>query len=135
MGSYFQLYDTRNPMNIHDSTQAQFLSSPVFTEPLGSQSEVNSLKVKGSPGDRKELLKAAKQYEAFFVSYLMKVMRETVHESEMSGKMGSYFYSFYDQEIGNRASESGGIGITQMVQEYIEKNYPPSTKVPDGEDR
>ena len=122
-------------MNIHDATHAQFLSSPVFTDPIGSQSELNALKVNGSPGDQKELIKAAKQYEAFFVSYLMKVMRETVHESEMSGKMGSYFYSFYDQEIGNRASESGGIGITQMVQEYIEKNYPPSAKVPESADR
>ena len=89
-------------MNIHDSTQAQFLSSPVFTDPLGNQIDANQLKVKGSPDDQKELIKASKQYEAFFVSYLMKVMRETVHESEMSGKMGSYFYSFYDQEIGNR---------------------------------
>lgn len=122
-------------MNIHDSTQARFLSSPVFTDPPGNQIDVNQLKSQGSHDDKKELIKAAKQYEAFFVSYLMKVMRETVHESEMSGKMGSYFYSFYDQEIGNRASESGGIGITQMVQEYIEKNYPPSAKVPDSEDR
>ena len=122
-------------MNINDSTHAQFLSSPVFTDPLGGQNEVNSLKAKGGLGEPKELIKAAKQYEAFFVSYLMKVMRETVHESEMTGKMGSYFYSFYDQEIGNRAAESGGIGITQMVQEYIEKNYPPPAKVPDSEDR
>ncbi|MCC6141076.1 MAG: rod-binding protein [Nitrospira sp.] len=122
-------------MNIHDSTQAQFLSSPIFTDPLGSQSDVSAVDAKSRLGDQKELLKAAKQYEAFFVSYLMKVMRETVHESEMSGKMGSYFYSFYDQEIGNRASESGGIGITQMVQEYIEKNYPPTAKVSDGEHR
>ena len=122
-------------MNIQDSTQAQFLSSLVFADPLANQGGVNPLKLKGSPGDQKELIKAAKQYEAFFVSYLMKVMRETVHESEMSGKMGSYFYSFYDQEIGNRASESGGIGITQMVQEYIEQNYPPAAKVPGSEDR
>jgi len=122
-------------MNIHDSTQTQFLISPVLTDPLASQSEVNSLKIKMNSGDQQELIKAAKQYEAFFVSYLMKVMRETVHESGMSGKMGSYFYSFYDQEIGNRASESGGIGITQMVQEYIQKNYPPTAKVPDSEDR
>lgn len=122
-------------MNINDATHAQFLSSPVFTDPIGNQSELNALKGNGSPSDQKELIKAAKQYEAFFVSYLMKVMRETVHESEMSGKMGSYFYSFYDQEIGNRASESGGIGITQMVQEYIEKNYPPSAKVPESADR
>jgi flagellar protein FlgJ len=102
-------------MNINDSTQAQFLTSPVFTNALGNQDELNSLKAKGTLADQKELIKAAKQYEAFFVSYLMKVMRETVHESEMTGKMASYFYSFYDQEIGNRASESGGIGITQMV--------------------
>ncbi len=122
-------------MNIHDSTHAQFLSAPAFTDPLRNQSEITSLKAKENAADQKELIKAAKQYEAFFVSYLMKVMRETVHESEMSGKMGSYFYSFYDQEIGNRAAESGGIGITQMVQEYIEKNYPPTAKVPDREDR
>lgn len=122
-------------MNINDSTQAQFLASPVFTNPLGNQDEINLLKAKGNQVDQPALLKAAKQYEAFFVSYLMKVMRETVHESEMTGKMGSYFYSFYDQEIGNRASESGGIGITQMVQEYIEKNYPPAAKVPDSRDR
>jgi peptidoglycan hydrolase FlgJ len=122
-------------MTINESTQAQFLASPVFTNPLGSQNDLNSLKAKGNEVDKQELIKAAKQYEAFFVSYLMKVMRETVHESEMTGKMGSYFYSFYDQEIGNRASESGGIGITQMVQEYIEKNYPPPPKVPESEDR
>lgn len=122
-------------MTINDSAQAQLLASPTFTSPLGSPDEIASLKAKGNQGDREELIKAAKQYEAFFVSYLMKVMRETVHESEMTGKMGSYFYSFYDQEIGNRAAESGGIGITQMVQEYIEKNYPPSAKVPDKSDR
>ena len=73
--------------------------------------------------------------DLFFVSYLMKVMRETVHESEMTGKMASYFYSFYDQEIGNRASESGGIGITQMVHEYIEKNYPSTVKVSENSGR
>lgn len=122
-------------MNINDVTQAQFLSSPMFTGPLGKQNNFNALKTKEDYSTPQELTKAAKQYEAFFVSYLMKVMRETVHESEMTGKMGSYFYSFYDQEIGNRAAESGGIGITRMVQEYIEKNYPPSPQVPDGGDR
>jgi len=122
-------------MNIHDSTQAQFLSSPIFADPLGNRIESNVVKEQGRLGDQKELMKAAKQYEAFFVSYLMKVMRETVHESEMSGKMGSYFYSFYDQEIGNRAADSGGIGIVKMVQDYIETNYPPTAKVSSGEDR
>lgn len=122
-------------MTINDSAQTQFLASPVFTDPLGHQNDVNLLKGKESQGDTQSLLKAAKQYEAFFVSYLMKVMRETVHESEMSGKMGSYFYSFYDQEIGTRAAESGGIGITKMVQEYVEKNYPAPAKVSGSEDR
>lgn len=122
-------------MNINDVTQAQMLSSPMFTSPLGKQNNFNALKTKEDQSTPQELTKAAKQYEAFFVSYLMKVMRETVHESDMTGKMGSYFYSFYDQEIGNRAAESGGIGITRMVQEYIEKNYPPSPQVPNGGDR
>lgn len=76
-----------------------------------------------------EMRKAAKQYEAFFISYLLKVMRETVHETGMTGKDAQYFYSFYDQEISNRAAEAGGIGIAKMVESYIEKNFTPPPQV------
>lgn len=74
---------------------------------------------------RRQLIDAGQQFEAFFISYLLKIMRETVPQGTIANKQGAYFHSFYDQEIGIRAAESGGIGITQMVQDYAEKYFPP----------
>jgi len=78
---------------------------------------------------RRQLIEAGRQFEAYFVSYLLKVMRETVPQGTIANKSGAYFHSFYDQEIGQRAAESGGIGITAMIQDYARHNLagPPST--------
>lgn len=78
---------------------------------------------------RRQLIEAGRQFEAYFVSYLLKVMRETVPQGAIANKPGAYFHSFYDQEIGLRAAESGGIGITAMIQDYARHNLagPPGT--------
>jgi flagellar protein FlgJ len=78
---------------------------------------------------RRQLTEAGRQFEAYFVSYLLKVMRETVPQGAIANKPGAYFHSFYDQEIGLRAAESGGIGITAMIQDYARQNLagPPGT--------
>jgi flagellar protein FlgJ len=57
-------------------------------------------------------------------------MRETVPEGAIANKQGAYFYSFYDEEIGRRAAESGGIGIAQMVQDHAKKYFsgPPAER-------
>jgi flagellar protein FlgJ len=72
---------------------------------------------------REQMVRAGEQFEAYFISYLLKVMRDTVPEGTLANKQGAYFYSFYDEEIGKRAAESGGIGITRMVQDYAEKYF------------
>jgi flagellar protein FlgJ len=69
------------------------------------------------------MVRAGEQLEAYFISYLLKVMRDTVPEGTLANKQGAYFYSFYDEEIGKRAAEFGGIGITRMVQDYAEKYF------------
>ena len=84
---------------------------------------------------RQQLVQAGQQFEAYFISHLMKIMRETVPQGAISNKQGSYFNSFYDQEIGVRAAESGGIGITQMVKEYAEKNFSSSSVQPSSSSR
>jgi flagellar protein FlgJ len=71
---------------------------------------------------RRQLVEAGRQFEAFFISYLLKVMRETVPEGAIENKRGAYFHSFYDQEIGVRAAEAGGLGIGNMVRAYAEHN-------------
>ena len=65
---------------------------------------------------RGELQKASEQFEAYFISYLLKVMRETVPKGGLlENKMGQVFHAFYDEEIGQRATESGGIGLAQLI--------------------
>jgi peptidoglycan hydrolase FlgJ len=64
---------------------------------------------------------AAHEFEAYFISNLLKEMRATVPKGALENKGGAYFYSFYDQEIGRLASEAGGIGLARMIREYTEK--------------
>ena len=65
---------------------------------------------------RGDLLKASQEFESYFVSYMLKVMRETVPQGELTAnKMGEMFYSFYDEEIGKRAAQAGGIGLSDYV--------------------
>ncbi len=71
-----------------------------------------------------DLKDAAHEFEAYFISHLLKVMRETVPKGALENKGGAYFYSFYDQEIGRLASEAGGIGLAKMIHEYTERNAP-----------
>jgi flagellar protein FlgJ len=72
---------------------------------------------------RGDLGKASQEFESYFVSYLLKVMRETVPQGELTAnKMGEMFYSFYDEEIGRRAAQSGGIGLSDYVLAAVARN-------------
>src|SRR5579883_3488877 len=56
-----------------------------------------------------EIKQAAKELDAYFISYLMKTMRETVPKKGLlPNKGGEQFYYFYDMEIGRLAAERGG---------------------------
>ncbi len=72
---------------------------------------------------RGELLKASQEFESYFLSYLMKIMRETVPKSPLTeNKMGDMFRSFYDEEIGKRAAQAGGIGLSQFILSSLSQN-------------
>jgi flagellar protein FlgJ len=111
------------------SDNSNLVSSPAYVDPAWNvrtgqvDNHLNSLKSHDIAADREQLIQAGRQFEAYFVSYLLKVMRETVPEGTIANKQGAYFYSFYDEEIGVRAAESGGIGIANMVQEYANKHF------------
>jgi flagellar protein FlgJ len=83
----------------------------------GKLDEIERLARKG------ELARASQEFEAYFVSYLFKEMRETVHKGELTeNKMGEMFYSFYDEEIGKRAAQAGGIGLSEYVLAAVARN-------------
>ncbi len=72
---------------------------------------------------RGDLLKASQEFESYFVSYMLKVMRETVPRGELTAnKMGEMFYSFYDEEISKRAAQSGSIGLSDYVLSAVARN-------------
>ena len=87
-------------------------------------SQAPQVRAQGRHGQLADLNAAAHEFEAYFISNLLKVMRETVPKGALDNKGGAYFYSFYDQEIGRLASEAGGIGLAKMIHEYTEKNAP-----------
>jgi flagellar protein FlgJ len=86
--------------------------------------QIPQVRAQGRLGQVADLNDAAHEFEAYFISNLLKVMRETVPKGALENKGGAYFYSFYDQEIGRLASEAGGIGLAKMIHEYTEKSAP-----------
>ncbi len=71
---------------------------------------------------RTGLHKAGQEFESYFISYLIKNMRETVPKGLFDRKGEQVWYSFYDQEIAKLAAQAGGIGITAFVDAYAEKS-------------
>ena len=80
--------------------------------------------------EQRQLIEAGQQFESYFISYLLKVMRDTVPQGAIANKQGAYFYSLYDEEIGRRAADTGGIGISQMVEDYAKMNLSSPTVPP-----
>lgn len=115
--------------SIEQDKSRSALSIPLYMDPgLTLRSGPPGLHVNPSQSQdatevRQQMLQAGRKFEAYFISYLLKVMRETVPEGALANKQGAYFYSFYDEEIGTRAAESGGIGIAKMVQEYAQQYF------------
>jgi flagellar protein FlgJ len=71
---------------------------------------------------RADLHRAGQEFESYFISYLIKSMRETVPKGLFDRKGEQVWYSFYDQEIAKLATQAGGIGITAFVDAYTGKN-------------
>ena len=59
-----------------------------------------------------EIKQASEDFEAYFISYMLKVMRETVPRGLMTNnRMGEVFQSFYDETIGKESAKRGGLGL------------------------
>ena len=76
--------------------------------------------------DPSEIHKAVKEFEGYFISYLMTEMRNTIKPGLLQNKEGKQFYSFYDQEIGRLAAESGGLGLAAMLERSLTQEPQPS---------
>ncbi len=86
-------------------------------ESLTAVSELNKSK---NDGDRK-LKEACQDFEAIFLSFLMKSMRKTVTESDLFGsrKEENTFRDMLDIEICSKASKSNTAGIADMLYKQL----------------
>ncbi len=108
-------------MNIKNLLSGQLdLAQMNATQPTG----LDRVQGQGQAGQKstEAMHKAGQEFEAYFISYLIGKMRETVPKGLLDRKNEQVWYSFYDQEIAKLATQAGGIGLTAFVDAYVEKN-------------
>ena len=108
------------------------MSATAAIAPLaGSAGDLERL-ARSKPGDvaaeKERLRKATKEFEAFFVYYMLKTMRETIPENSLtkdtpfaSGMGQDTFTDLFDMEIGKKAQFGGHNSISELLYNSMEK--------------
>ncbi len=75
-------------------------------------------------GGSKELEKACEKFEALFVYYMLKVMRETVPKSGLldGGFANSVYTSLFDEKVAEEVAKRG-VGIKSVLLRQLEGLY------------
>lgn len=100
--------------------------TPTPTEMLvgtGSRLEGKLKSVQNATGEKQkgELKKAAQEFEAVFMAYLMKAMRETIDESGLldEGFGKSIYTEMFDQEMSLSMARRGALGISNLIYQKL----------------
>ena len=105
---------------------SDFLSLPSIPDPetlglarRGAGVEDRLLRADNGPGIRE----AAREFESFFLSYLLQVMRRTVPETGLlgPGRAEKIYRSLLDEEIARSVADRGGIGLGDWVARGLEE--------------
>lgn len=66
---------------------------------------------------QKALRDAAVQFESLFLQQMLKVMRDTVPESDLFGKRNAekLFQAMYDEQLAVEMAKAGGIGLSDII--------------------
>ncbi len=107
---------------------------PVVPQTAPAEQAARALQ-RASRESRAQLHKAAQEFEAFFIAYLMKVMRESIPTGLIENKAGEQFYAFYDQEVGRAAAQAGGLGLAELLEQQLTQTDEGSPKGSKASDR
>jgi murein DD-endopeptidase MepM/ murein hydrolase activator NlpD len=94
------------------------IPTDLITQPgSGLESKIRAAQQASADKQKGELKKASEQFEAIFLAYLLKVMRETIEESGLTeGGFGKSIYTeLFDQEISVNMARRGALGISDML--------------------
>jgi len=69
-----------------------------------------------------ELMEACKSFESYFVEQVIKAMRKTIPNNEEENDYMNYFGDMLYQKYSENITESGELGIAQMLYESMKRN-------------
>ena len=73
-----------------------------------------------------ELMGVCKDFEAYFLEQCFKEMMKTTGAEEKTGSMRTlvdYYKDSLVQEIASKSTETGSLGLAQMLYEQMKRNY------------
>ncbi len=110
------------------SSDLPAISNPL-NHPLMTAGERFERTAKAKGNDEAGLRQAAQEFESLFVSYLLKVMRETIEQSEDPGSgFGRQIYTeLFDQELARGMAQRSVLGIGDLVVRHLESDKAATT--------
>ena len=92
---------------------------PTLANPYLPSSAISS--GKQSPENSRSASGVGSDFEAVFVSLMLKQMRTSMSEDGLFGSESSDTYGgIFDLYVGKHVAESSPLGISQMVQTYVD---------------
>ncbi|MBN2319514.1 MAG: peptidoglycan DD-metalloendopeptidase family protein [Acidobacteria bacterium] len=81
------------------------------------QGKIHAARGMAGEQQKSELEKVSREFEAIFITYMLKVMRETIEESGLTeGGPGKTIYTeMFDQEIAQCLAKRGTLGISDLL--------------------
>jgi flagellar protein FlgJ len=72
----------------------------------------------GDPAANANLRRATQDFEALFVSWLLREMRQTVPQSDLlpKGPAGETYDALYDNALGQSVASGNGLGLAQLLE-------------------
>ncbi|MDD5457317.1 MAG: rod-binding protein [Candidatus Margulisbacteria bacterium] len=71
---------------------------------------------------QEKTIKAAKEWESYFIGYMLKEMRKTIPKSDVLGSDGfakDTYYEMLDQQLAQNIAENGGFGFANSLYKNL----------------
>lgn len=116
-------------MNTIDTSALYKYNTYNYTSGLSSASAVSADKLEESLSSSnlenatdEELMDVCKSFEAYFIEQMYKEMKNTVKSEEDDNPYMQSFGDILTQSYAEDATESGGIGLAQMLYESMKRS-------------
>lgn len=113
-------------MSINGSGLLGSIPGYMEADSVKNSSKTQELESKLSSGGLKdatdeELMEACKSFETYFVEQVFKEMKKTVHSSDDENDYMQYFGDTMTEQYAQTITDSGQLGIAQMLYESMKR--------------